>query len=198
MSKPLRATGLAALCALAVGAAFAACDNPFALPPATLLPIDTTYTLYSMTGSVVWGPSALDMTVLPASAAVRTDRTYFFDFALDMPDSLGDTIPLLIPPGGLGLPRDGGLQITKVPFDSMNYAPDAGYDQAAGQKLAVGTVVLASSRTQSCNYNIAHPFYAKLKILAIDTIARSVTFRILLDQNCGYRSLKADSLPPTN
>jgi hypothetical protein len=195
MSKPFAATGLAALCALAVGAAFAACDNPFALPPATLPPVDYDITLWSLTGSAVNEPSAYDMV---DTLLIRTDRSPVFDFALDMPDSLGDTIPLLIPPGGLGLPRDGGLQITKVPFDSMNYAPNSGYDPAAGQRLAVGTVVLASSRTQSCNYNIAYPLYAKLKILAIDTIARSVTFHVLLDPNCGYRSLQADSLPPSN
>lgn len=195
MSRPFAATGLAALCALAVGAAFAACDNPFALPPATATPVDTTYTLYSITGSVIWGPSAYD---LVDNLPIRTDRSSLFDFALDMPDSLGDTIPLLIPPGGLGLPRDGGLQISKVPFDSLNYAPDAGYDQAVGQRLAVGTVVLASSRTQSCNYNIAHPLYAKLNILAIDRVARSVSLRMVLDPNCGYRSLQADSVPPSN
>ncbi len=195
MSRPFRATGLAALCALAVGAAFAACDNPFALPPATSIPLDTVYVLYSLTGSAVNQPSAYDMV---NQLAVRTDRTPNFDFALDMPDSLGDTIPLLLPPGALGLPRDGGLQISTTPFDSLNYAPDGGYQQTVGQKLAVGTVVLASSRTQSCNYNIAHPLYAKLKILAIDTAARSVSFRMLLDNNCGYRSLRADSLPPSN
>ena len=46
MSKPFAATGVAALCALAFAAAFAACDNPFALPPATAIPKDTTYTLF--------------------------------------------------------------------------------------------------------------------------------------------------------
>ena len=195
MSRPLAATGLAALCALAVAAAIAACDNPFALPPATDIPTDTTYTLFSMTGAAVPEPSAYDMV---ARQVVRTDRTYIFDFALDMPDSLGDTIPVLIPPGGLGLGRDGGLQISKTPFDSLNYAPDGGYDQVNGQRLALGTVVLAASRTQSCNYSIAHPLYAKLHVIAIDTTARSVTFHMLLDGNCGYRSLLADSVPPSN
>ena len=195
MSRPLAATGFAALSALAIAAAIAACDNPFALPPATLPPYDTTITLWSLTGTPVSQPSAYNMV---NQIPVRTDLTYLFDFALDMPDSLGDTIPLLIPPGGFGLSRDGGLQISKTPFDSLNYAPDGGYDQAAGQRLAVGTVVLASSRTQSCNYNIAHPLYAKLLIRAIDRVARSVTFRMVLDPNCGYRSLLADSIPPTN
>ncbi len=195
MSRPLAATGFAALCALAIAAAIAACDNPFALPPASSPPVDTTYTLYSMTGTPVGQPSAVDMV---NQLLVRTDRTYLFDFALDMPDSLGDTIPLLLPPGAFGLPRDGGLQITKTPFDSLTYAPDGGYDQVAAQKLAPGTVVLASSRTQACNYNIAHPYYAKLRVVAIDRAAHSVTFHMVLDPNCGYRSLLADSIPPSN
>ena len=195
MSRPLAVTGLASLSALAVAAVIAACDNPFALPPATAIPKDTTYTLFSMTGSPVTEPSAYDMV---DAVVVRTDRTYLFDFALDMPDSLGDSIPLLIPAGGLGLPRDGGLQISKTRFDSLNYAPDGGYDQVKGQRLALGTVVLASSRTQSCNYSIAHPLYAKLLVTGIDTAARSVTFHMLLDPNCGYRSLQADSVPPSN
>ena len=195
MFKPVAATRLAALLALAVGAAFAACDSPFALPPAILPPLDRTYTLYSMTGTPVWEPSAYDMV---DTTLVRTDRSTYFDFALDLPDSLGDTVPLLLPPGALGLPRDGGLQIVAQPFDSITYAPDGGYQQAAGQKLLPGMVLLASSRTQSCNYNIAHPLYAKLKVLAIDMAARSGTFHMLLDDNCGYRSLRADSVPPIN
>jgi len=195
MSRPLAASGLAALFALAVGAAFAACDNPFALPPATAIPLDTTYTLYSITGSAVATPSAYDMV---DQLVVRTDLSSNFDFVLDMPDSLGDTIPLLLPPGAMGLARDAGLQISKVPFDSLNYAPDQGYDQGDGQKLGLGMTVLAASRTQSCNYNIAHPVYAKLQVMAIDTVARSVTFHMLLDNNCGYRSLQADSAPPGN
>lgn len=195
MSRPLAATRLAALCALAVGAAFAACDNPFALPPATAIPFDTVVTLYSLTGSAVNQPSAYNMVT---QSLVRTDRSSDFDFALDMPDSLGDTIPLLLPPGALGLPRDGGLQISTTAFDSLNYAPDGGYQQTVGQKLAIGTVVLASSRTQSCNYNISHPLYAKLKVLYVNPATRFVTFRIVLDGNCGYRSLRADSVPPSN
>ena len=195
MSRPLAASGLAALFALAVGAAFAACDNPFALPPAALIPLDTTYTLYAITGSAVAAPSAYDMV---DQLVIRTDRSSNFDFALDMPDSLGDTIPLLLPPGAMGLTRDAGLQLSTMPYDSLVYAPDKGYDQGAGQKLALGTVVLAASRTQSCNYNIAHPLYAKLQVMAIDTVARSVTFHMLLDNNCGYRSLLADSVPPGN
>ena len=194
MSRPFVATGCAALFALAVGAAVAACDNPFALPPASVTALDTVITLYSLTGSPVDEPSAYDMVLV---RLVRTDQDYNFDFALNMPDSLGDTVPVLLPPGALGLTRDGGLQISKTPFDSITYAPNSGYDQASGQRLQTGTVVLASSRTQSCNYNIAYPLYAKLQVVQVDTAARSVTLHMVLDPNCGYRSL-VDSIVPTN
>ena len=196
MSRPLAALRLAALAALAAAAAVAACGNPFTLPPAGAAVYDTTFTLFSMSGTPVSEPSAYDM-VLSPPRVVRTDQTLSFDFALDIPDSLGDTVPLLIPPGALGLTRDAGLQLTTVAFDSIRIAPNTGYEQAIGAKLAVGAVVLASSRTQSCNYNYAYPLYAKLKVLAIDLVARSVTFRVLLDPNCGYRSLVADSVPPS-
>ncbi len=194
MSRPSAFPGLAVLAALAVAAAIAACGNPFALPPAGSPVIDTTYTLYSLTGSAVSQPSAYDLVL---NRPARTDQTLEFDFALDMPDSLGDTVPLLIPPGALGLTRDAGLQLSSVSFDSLSFAPNTGYEQALATRLKVGAVVLASSRTQSCNYNLAYPLYAKLLVKAIDTAAHSVTFRMQLDPNCGYRSLVADSAPPS-
>jgi hypothetical protein len=195
MSRPLAATGLAALLALAVGAAFAACDNPFALPQATNVMDDTTITLWSMSGTSVQLPSGVDMV---DGYLVRTDTTVNFDFAVDMPDSLGDSVPLFLPPGALGLPRDGGLQLSKVLFDSVTSAPTSGYDPGAALKAQAGDVLLVSSRTQTCNYTITYPFYAKLHIISIDPVGRSVTFRMILDRNCGYRSLVDDSLPPSN
>ena len=195
MSRPLVPTGLAALLALAVGAAFAACDNPFALPPAGNVPDDTVLTIWSITGTSIQLPSAVDIV---DAYLVRTDTSDNFDFALDMPDSLGDTVPLFLPPGAMGLPRDGGFQVSKVPFDSVTYAPTSGYDPGSAQRLQVGMTLLASSRTQTCNYTITYPYYAKIKILAIDPVGRSVTFRMLDDRNCGYRSLVDDSVPPSN
>jgi len=191
----LTATGLATLLALAVGAAIAACDNPFALPPPTNVPDTSTITIWSMTGTPIQLPSAVDMV---EAYTIRTDTTDNFDFALDFPDSLGDTVALFLPPGALGLPRDGGLQVSKVPFDSVTYAPNSGYDPGSAQKLKVGMTLLASSRMQTCNYTITDPFYAKIQILSIDTAARSVTFRMILDRNCGFRSLVDDSIPPSN
>ncbi len=202
MSRPHGATRPAALFALALSAAIAACNDPFALPPATFPPLEGTLTLYALTGTPLDQPSAYNMLVAASSNALaggltRTDRTFQFDFALDLPDSLHDTIPVLIPPGALGLPRDGGVQVTKVPYDSITVAPDGGYEQATAVPVAVGTVVLVSSRSQSCNFGYIRPLYAKLKITAIDLKARTVTFQMLLNPDCGYRSLRHSLVPPT-
>ncbi len=195
MSRPFDATRPAALVALACAAAIAACNNPFALPPATQPPSEKAVTLYALSGSPLNTPSAFDMV---GDSLVHTDKTFLFDFALDMrTGAQHDTVAVLLPPGGLGLPRDGGLQITTTPYDSIMMAPDGGYDQSAAQTLAVGTVLVASSRSQSCNFGFIRPLYAKLQVLQIDKVARSVTFQMLLDPNCGYRSLAHSSVPPS-
>jgi hypothetical protein len=34
------------------------------------------------------------------------------------------------------------------------------------------------------------PLYGKLELLDIDTLAQTLTFRIVTNQNCGYRGLR--------
>ena len=34
------------------------------------------------------------------------------------------------------------------------------------------------------------PQYGKLEVLQIDTVAHTITFQHLVDQNCGYRGLE--------
>ncbi len=196
MSRLLGATRPAALFALALTALIAACNDPFALPPATQAPIEGPLTLWALTATPLDSPSAYDMIF---QRRVRTDRTFGFDFVLDVrADSAGDTVAVLMPPGAVGLPRDGGLQVATTPYDSIFTAPDGGYQQADTVRLAVGMVVLASSRAQSCNFGYIRPLYAKLSVTAIDKVARSVTFQMLIDPNCGYRSLRSSNVPPSN
>jgi hypothetical protein len=180
--------------ALAVLAAIAACSAVFSLPPATLPTAKGTVTLWALTGTDLAHPSAYD---LMQQIVARTDRTSAFDFAFDIRvDSLHDTSAVLLPRGALGLYVDGGLQITTQPFDSITIAPTSGYQDTSAVVVKVGTVVLAASRQQTCNFGYIRPLYAKLHVTALDLVARSITFDILTDPNCGYRSLKADSLPP--
>jgi hypothetical protein len=184
-----------ALVALASAVAMAGCSATYTLPPATTAPFSGTQTLWALTGTSLQFPSAYDILT---QTVVRTDRTSVFDFAFDIEvDSARDTSAVFLPRGALGLSMDGGLQITQQPYDSITFAPTGGYQDSLPVKLAVGTVVLAASRSQTCNFGYVYPLYAKLRVTAIDYTARSVAFDILVDPNCGYRSLKADSLPPT-
>lgn len=185
----------AAFLALALLAATAACSSPFTLPPASLGTAQDTVTLWALTGTDLSHPSAYD---LVQEVVARTDRTSVFDFALDIrADNLKDTSAVLLPRGALGLYVDGGLQVTQQAYDSITIAPTSGYQDTAAVVVKAGTVVLAASRSQTCNFGLVKPLYAKLHVMTVDPVARSVTFAIVTDPNCGYRSLKADTLPPT-
>jgi len=180
---------------LAAVAAIAACSAAFPLPPAALGTSTISVTLWALTGTDLSRPSAYD---LMQQSVARTDRTSAFDFAVDMrTDSLNDTIAVLLPRGALGLYVDGGLQVTTQAYDAITMAPTGGYQDSLAVPVAVGTVVLAASRSQTCNFGYIRPLYGKLRVTALDKTARTITFDILIDANCGYRSLRADSLPPT-
>ncbi len=184
-----------ALAALASAALIAGCSATYSLPPATLPLTPGTVTLWALTGTSLSNPSAYD---LLQQTVVRTDRTSIFDFAFDIQvDSAKDTSAVFLPRGALGLTMDGGLQVSTQPNDSLTFAPNSGYQDSLPVKLQVGTVVLAASRQETCNFGFVYPLYGKMRITAIDYAARSVTFDILVDANCGYRSLKPDTLPPS-
>jgi len=195
MLRPRGGPRPAALLALALAAAIAACDNPFALPPAALPPTEFSLTLYAITGTSLAYPSAYNFM---AQTPARTDRTSNLDFAFDIVvDSLGDTTAVLLPRGALGLYRDGGLQLTRTPYDSITFAPNSGYDEGTPLAVSVGSVVLAASRSQTCNIGYVYPYYAKMAVTALDLTARSITLHMLIDPNCGYRSLQSSTVPPS-
>ena len=195
MLRPRGGPRSAALLALAIAAATAACDNPFALPPAALPPTEFSLTLYAVSGTSLAYPSAFN---LMTQTSVRTDRTSSLDFAFDIVvDSLGDTSAVLLPRGALGLYRDGGLQLTRTPYDSITFAPNNGYDEGTALAVGVGSVVLAASRSQTCNIGYVYPLYAKMAVTALDLTARSITLKMLIDSNCGYRSLQSSTVPPS-
>jgi hypothetical protein len=177
-------SGLALVCAAALGA----CGNANILPPATVPSVVDTLALWAVTGTDIVHPSAFD---LLNALVVRTDRSAGFDFVFDVVvDSVGDTVAVLYPRGGVGLTADGGLQLVATPFDSLTEAPVDGYEPRLPVRLTVGAVVAARSRTQSCNFGLSSGLYAKLQPLDIDLPNRRMVIRILVDQNCGYRGLQ--------
>ena len=117
---------------------------------------------------------------------MRTDQTAAFDFAFNF-DSLRR--PVLLPTGAVGLGQSSGLELASAPFDSIKLAPTDGYVLDRGLVADSGAVLIVRSRPTGCLFGVTVFSYAKLVVVAVDTTARRIDFRILVDQNCGYRGL---------
>lgn len=179
-TAPLSLAALAAASALAA----AACGDDFQLPPAVVPNEVDTVALYALSGTPIGLPSAYQ---LEFRRVVRTDQSASFDFAFDL---TGTGAPVLIPTGPLGLGEGSGIQPAPLPFDSVTIAPTSGYvyDTTAAADSAVE--LLVQSRVTTCAFGLRSSFYAKLRVLGVDTAARRIDFAILVNANCGYRGLE--------
>lgn len=142
-----------------------------------------TVTLYALNGTPIGTPSAY---ALIGPEIVHTDQTATFDFAFNI-----DSQPVFMPSGLFpGLQRNSGLlPSTATSFDAITAAPTQGYVMDHSVVVSVGTLLLLQSRTQLCADGTNHALYGKLHVLALDLVARTVQFEVLVDENCGYLSL---------
>ena len=172
-------------CLLLLGVLLAAaCGDPFALPRAQIENVvDSTVSLYALSGTPPRTPSGYFMQ-FRETVLVQNGGT--FDFAIDL-DSLNR--PVLLPTGALKLGRSSGVQVSTLAFDSIHIAPSTPFQQDSGVTVDVGARAIVHSRAATCSFGIAAVYYAKLQMLAVDTVARRIDFRILVNTNCGYRGL---------
>jgi hypothetical protein len=184
----MRYVTLVLVSAAAVGAAIAACGSPLGLPPSFILNRTDTVSLYALSGTPISQPSAYS---IAARRVVRTEQSSPFDFAFDI-DTAGRA--LLLPTGALKLGQQSGLQISAQDFDSVNVAPTVNYKLDSALVVHQNSVVIAHSSLVTCSYGIPSYYYAKLHVLAVDTMSgsngRRIDLVILTDINCGYRGLK--------
>lgn len=169
---------------LAAAVALAACGDPNALPDPQTPNVVDTISISALTNTDIQLPSALS---LPGPRSVRTDLSADFDFAFDF---RGAT-PVFLPRAALNFPASGlqpGLQRPGVAFADIKEGLINGYTTRDTLQLAVGDVFVARSRVACSALNVA--IYGKLRILEIDPAARTVTFEVLADQNCGYVGLE--------
>ena len=175
---------------LACGLA-AACGNPNGLT-AYISNTPDTVALYALSGTPVTLPSGYSM---PGRSAVRTDAAASFDFAFDL-DTAGRA--LLLPTGALKLGGGSGLQISTQQYDSIQFAPTTNYKLDSAVVVHDSTVIIAHSTLVTCSFGVQTYYYAKLRVLAIDTTSgptgRRIDFEILTDLNCGFRGLQ-EGLP---
>jgi len=167
----------------------AACGNYNPLPPSSIENKLDTVSLYALHGTPVSSPSAYSLQFV---SAVRPDQSASFDFLFDI-DSTGR--PVLLTTGALKLGRASGIRLTTTPFDSIKIAPTGGYELDSAVVVDTNSVAFLHSVPITCIFsNSSFVYYAKLRVVAIDTTSttngRRIDLIILTDQNCGYRGLE--------
>jgi hypothetical protein len=174
-----------------------ACGDP-TRPKATYANAMTSYTLYALTGT----PAVASNALLFLGGSTRANGTFAFDVAFDL-DSNGRTViyPVRTLAGTLaGTFKRVGLQQVSGTFDALREVPATGYDTLGTKTLNPGTVLAVELRDPSACYSaislVSSQFlYAKLVVDSVNTVARKIYLRTVIDPNCGYRSVVPDSVP---
>ena len=165
----------------------AACSSSTTLPDPTDANIIDTTTVWALSGTAVTDPSGFS---IPDRVAVRTDQSAAFDFAFNV-DNSGK--PVFLPVDLLGLGSlsglNPGLLITTTPFDSIRTAVTGdAYVVDDTVDVVIGSSYFARSRIVCTTLSV--PQYGKIEVLSVDPAERSITFRFLVNNNCGYLSLE--------
>jgi hypothetical protein len=164
----------------------AACDDSSGLPDPTLTNVERSETLYALIGTPVSTPSGY---ALEGSRRVRTDLSVEFDFAYNIE---ADGRHVFVPRAALGIEPDAavnpGFQARSESFEAITEAPSNGYITDRVVPIAPGERYVVRSRI-TC-LTIGLPKYAKLEVVSFDGIAKTVTFRVLTDDNCGFKGLQ--------
>ena len=161
-----------------------ACGDPNALPDPQIANVVDTISISALTGTAIQLPSALSVA---GPRGVRTDLSADFDVAFD----IRDDVPVFLPRAALNFPSGGlqpGLMRSDKAFAEIRQGESNGYTTRDTLQLAVGDVFVARSRVVCSGLQV--PLYGKLQILELDAGARTVTFEVLADQNCGYVGLE--------
>jgi hypothetical protein len=170
---------------LALLLAGTACSDSNGLPDPTLTNVETSQTLYALVGTPVATPSGY---AVDGNRLIRTDLSVDFDFAYNIES---DGRHVLIPRAAMGIdaspnPNPGLLPHTAA-FEAITVAPSNGYITDQPIVIALGERYVVRSRI-ACTIGV--PKYGKLEITGFDEAARTVTFRVLIDDNCGFKGLE--------
>jgi hypothetical protein len=150
--------------------------------------VDTLVSLYALSGTPPRTPSAYwlgNYITLPQTIIIQDGGP--FDFAVDLDSAYR---PVLKSTGALRMGSGSGVQTSTLAFDSIKIAPGGGYILDSAVTIPVGARAIVHSRQSQCDTGIYTVYYAKLEMLAVDTVSRRIDFKILVNDNCGYRSLE--------
>jgi hypothetical protein len=163
-----------------------ACSDSNDLPDATVANVERVDTLWALVGTPVSTPSGYSV---QGSQRVRTDLSVEFDFAYNVETAVEH---VLLPRAALGIDTAAaakpGFLLQTESFEAITVAPSNGYITDTAVPIAVGQRYVVRSRITCTNLGV--PKYAKMEILAFNEETRIVSFRILTNDNCGFRSLE--------
>jgi len=175
----------------------AGCNDPFAILPASRTNTVDTLELLAVNGTELSRPSGYSLTTKGLLRLGLDPPPVFnappFDFMYRIDPAEG---PQFAPYGAVAVPSPNqvesgrpGLQTTPTPFDEITEGQQIGYTVDRAIVLTTGLRLYArSSLPNNCFLGI--PYYAKIEVLELIDSTRSVKFRILTNNNCGYRGLE--------
>jgi len=175
----LKVIPIASLVALVT---FTACGDPTRLT-ARLPTIADTITVFALTGTPLSVPTALNTF---RHEAVRAEATSMYDVVFDI-DASGRIV--LYPPAAVGGFGSAGLRTVTETFDALESAPDRGFDSDDPLTINVGEVVVIRAEPQECGNSLNSEIYTKLVVDMVDLVSRTITFRVRVNPNCGFRDL---------
>jgi hypothetical protein len=111
-----------------------------------------------------------------------------FDVALTEPGGLFALTPSAVL---LGLPTRAGVATTMAStLDAVTSAPSdtAAFVQTRSVPLQVGTIYVIRSRRVNCILGTGS-YYAKMQVVATDSVQGTVRMALVANPNCGDRSL---------
>jgi hypothetical protein len=162
----------------------AACGDDNGLPDATLNNVERTDTLYALVGTPITTPSAY---ALEGNRRIRTDISVDFDFAYNVePDGRHVFVPRAVL--GISQTVDPGFQQRTESFEGIREAVSNGYITDRVIPIAPGERYMVRSRVTCSALGV--PKYGKIEIISFDDVARTVAFRILTNDNCGFKGLE--------
>lgn len=155
--------------------------------PAFNANFENTVTVFAVRGTPLTTPSGYDVR---NQAAIRLDFPGTIDFVFDIDDG---GRPVFLPARLLGQPPrslDAGLKPTDLAFDDILEADLNGYVTQDTVHFAPGDRFFVRSALFPNVCPLLFPFFGKIEILTVNAPERSVTFRALTDNNCGFRGLQ--------
>jgi hypothetical protein len=176
-----------ALPALLVGAGLlCACSNPLTAA-ATDTNATQPFTVHALTGS---GLDFADAIYFPLRTVARVDGSFSFDVAFDI-NAQGDVV--LLPVGVVGQNPAGNRRVGIITptgtFEAATEAPLSGYTIDSVTVVKLGQTAVVQAQEAVCSLSPTPYYYAKLVVDSLDRPARTLFGRVLIDSNCGFRSL---------